>query len=210
MNTLKNSNDKIQEICDVLKRETLEPAQKEAQEILSQAHSEAKRIKHEAEIDAKKILAHAELEIIQKKNVFQSSLAQAARQATEALKQSVVANLFNDQLITLVESSSSSPDVVGQLIKALIEALDKDGIDGNISAYIPEHLKPEDVNRALGKALISRLKTESVQVGNFKGGAMVKLEDKRLTLDISDKALKELFSTYLKKPEFRELIFNAG
>lgn len=210
MNTLKNSSDKIQEICDVLKRETLQPAQKEAQEILAQAHSEAKRIKHDAEIEAKKKLSDALVAIEQERNLFQSSLSQAAKQAVEALKQSLTAKLFNREIATMVDSASSSPEVVSQLIKAVVSALDKEGMEANLSVYIPAHLKPADVNIALAKGLLQRLKGESVQVGDFKGGCAVKLEDRRLTLDITDKALKELFSVYLKKPEFRELIFNAG
>jgi V/A-type H+-transporting ATPase subunit E len=43
-------------------------------------------------------------------------------------------------------------------------------------------------------------------VGSFKGGAQLQWHDRKLTLDMSDDALKELLSTYVRK-DFRKMLF---
>lgn len=210
MKVLKKANDKIQEICDVIKKESLAPAKAEAQKLIEEAHQEARRIKLVAEKEAEKALQQAAESIRQERNVFNSSLAQASKQALEALRQDITKTLFNEQMSLLVEKSSSSVDVVAKLIGAVVDALEKEGLKANLLAYIPKKLSSGDVNQALSQEVLKKLQHETVQVGDFKGGAQVKVEGKNLTIDISDRALKELFATYLKKPEFRELIFNVG
>lgn len=209
MKVLKSANDKIQEICDVIKAESLKPAKEEAERLIKTAEAEARRIKQEAEAEADKALREARETIEQERNVFESSLKQAARQATEALKQTITRDLFNPEMASLVEKGSSSVDVVGKLIDAIVGALQKEGLEANLAAYIPASLNPQDVNRTVTQAVLKKLEGNSVALGEFKGGARVKVQGKNLTIDISDPALKELFAAYLKKPEFRELIFNA-
>lgn len=210
MKTLKNTQDKIQEICDVLKHEMLAPAEKQAAEIIDKARQEAKNILDEANHLSQKLLFETTKEIEQKKNVYHSSLAQASTQAIESLRQSIVSDLFNKELSLLIENKSSSTDIVSKLIDAVLEALDKEGTNANLSVFIPKHLVAADVNRTLAARVLERLKSGSVEIGNFQSGIKVKSYDKNISIDITDQALKELFSTYLKKPEFRELIFNAG
>lgn len=209
MKALKHSHDKIQEICEILKKESLDPARKEASAILESAHQEALRIKHKAALEAETLLLQAKQAREQEYALFQSSLAQAARQSVEALRQSVLTRLFNPEIEAQVQQGSGSPDIVAQLIKAIVSALDKEGIFAPLSAYIPQHLAAEDVNRQLASNVLEKLKNKSVEVGSFKGGAQVKLNQKGMTIDITDSALKELLAAYLKKPEFRNLIFQA-
>lgn len=210
MKVLKSASDKIQEICDVIREESLEPAKQEAARLIEEAEIEARRIKHEAEKEAEKALSEAQASIRQERNVFESSLRQAARQATEALRQAITENLFNREMGRIVENGSSGSDVVSKLVDAIVSALKKEGIEAPLSAYIGKALSPQDVNKALLSDVLKSLSGQSVKVGNFKGGAAVKVEGKSLTIDITDSALKELFAQYLKKPEFRELIFNVG
>ena len=48
MKGLKNGRDKIKEICDVLKQETLEPAKQKAREVIENAQLQAEEILKEA------------------------------------------------------------------------------------------------------------------------------------------------------------------
>ena len=52
MKSLEKGEEKIQKICDVLRRETLEPAQLEAEGVIEQAKEKAAGIVREAEQNA--------------------------------------------------------------------------------------------------------------------------------------------------------------
>jgi V/A-type H+-transporting ATPase subunit E len=90
----------------------------------------------------------------------------------------------------------------------MIQAIEKDGISTDFSALIPKVASVQELNALLGKSVLERLKEGSVVVGDFAGGAKLKLHDKKMTIDISDSALKELFSRYLRK-DFRKLLFGS-
>lgn len=74
MKTTDTGKNKIQKICDLIKSETIEPAQQEAREIVENAHLQAKEIVDEARRQAEEIHAKALREIEQKKKVCESSL----------------------------------------------------------------------------------------------------------------------------------------
>ena len=77
-----------------------------------------------------------------------------------------------------------------------------------MSAIIPQSVSAKEVNRFLGEGILNRLKEKSVELGEFAGGAQVKLHDKKMTIDITDKSLMELLSGYVRK-DFRKLLFKG-
>jgi V/A-type H+/Na+-transporting ATPase subunit E len=204
--TLETGQDKIQKICDVLRRETLEPAEAEAQKIIEEAKKRAEQILLEAKKQIEKQQVDAKKSIEQERNVFQSSLAQAAKQSTEALRQAIEHKLFNPELHNLVGKQSSEPQVIANLITILVKAIEKEGLEADISAYIPSAVSPKEVNQYLAENILNKLKNQSVTIGDFGGGAKLRLEGKRLMLDISDAEIEELLRKFLRK-DFRKLIF---
>ena len=52
MKFMDTGKDKVQQICDILKKETLEPAREEAQKIIDDAKASAQRIVQEAKEQA--------------------------------------------------------------------------------------------------------------------------------------------------------------
>jgi V/A-type H+-transporting ATPase subunit E len=206
MEKFEKGTDKIQKICDTLRKETLEPAKQEAQSIVAEAHAKAARIIKEAEHEAKTLHEHARKSIEQERNVFQSSLEQAARQSLEALRQAVEHELFNEELEKVIEKQTADPAIIAQVINAIVEALQKDGLSADLSAVIPKHVSPEQVNALLLQNVISKLREKGVALGDFAGGAEVKVHGKRLTIDITDKTLQEILAEYARK-DFRQLIF---
>ena len=60
MKGLETGKDKVKKICDVLKRETLEPAKHEADEIVASARKKADEILADAHKEAKKMLDDAQ------------------------------------------------------------------------------------------------------------------------------------------------------
>ncbi|SCA62782.1 V-type ATP synthase subunit E [Chlamydiales bacterium SCGC AG-110-P3] len=209
MKTLDQGKDKVAQICDALRRETLEPAKREAKEIVSAATKEADRIVKEAEKEAVGIIERGREELKKERSVFASSLEQGAKQSLQALRQDIERKLFSDELQGLVTKGASEPKVVAALVKAIVEALEKDGLEADLTAVVPKSVSVKSVLEDLGAAIAQKLGAGGVQVGMFAGGAQVRLEGKKMTIDITDSALKELLARYVRK-DFRTAIFGES
>ncbi len=209
MKTLEKGKEKIQKICDVLREETLAPAQKEAQEIIRDAHNQSKRIIEQAKDSARNLHETARQEIEQEKTAFQSSLIQGSKQALEALRQGVEHLFFHDHLAALIEKGAADPQLMGSLVNAIVKAIEKEGLSADLSAVVSKNVDPKKVNEALLTDVVKQLKEGGVQLGGFAAGVQVKLNDKRMTIDISEQALRELLSNYIIRKDFRKLVFDT-
>lgn len=208
MKGTETGKDKVKKICDILRRDTLVPAKQEAEEMIRSAKEKASEIVNEARIEAEKIREAARQEVAREKNIFQSSLGQACKQALESLKQGIEEKLFNQELTRLIGKQTQDPKVLAELIEAVVRAIEKEGTDVDLSVVIPASIPARSVNLLLAKETLDRLKENSVLVGSVTGGIQVKLHKDDITLDISDTALKELVARYIRK-DFRELIFGT-
>lgn len=208
MKGTESGKDKVKKICDILRRETLEPAIGEAETIIQSAKDKREEILESAQREAEKMLAEARSEIERQKNIFQSSLGQACTQALESLKQGIEERLFDHELSKLISKHTQDPNVLVQLIEAVVHAVNREGLDVNLSVSIPASVPARTVNIMLSKEILERLREKSVLVGPLTGGIEVKLHKENITLDLSDAALKELVARYIRK-DFRELIFKA-
>lgn len=206
MKTLEKAQDKIKKISEELRREALEPAHAEAKDILEKARIKAAEVVSAAEKQAEKLLEEVRQVIVQERNVFQSSLQQAAKQAIEALKQSIEKRLFNDQLQKILKGQEADPAVIARLIDAIVNAIKKEGLSADISATIPKVVSVEEVNRLLAGEVLNALKNHAIELGDFAGGVKIKLIDKNMVIDMSEESLKEMLAKYMRK-DFRKLIF---
>ena len=208
MKGIETGKDKVKKICDILRRETLEPAKNEAEEIIRSAKERAEEIIASAQAQVERLNVDAGLEIERQKNVFQSSLAQACKQALESLKQNIEEKLFNQELGRLISKHTQDPQVLAQLISAVIHGIEKEGIEAILSVYVPSVVPARSVNLLLAHDILEKLKEKSVLVGSMTGGIEVKLHQENITVDITDAALKELVANYIRK-DFRQMIFGA-
>ena len=208
MKGLDTGKDKVKKICDLLKRETLEPAQIEAQEILEKARLRSEEIIAEAHRKAEEMHQIAHQEIGQQRSVFNASLSQACRQALDSLKEKIVEKLFNPELSHLLTKPLQESKVAARLIEAVVQAIEKEGLDSDLSAVIPSAVSAREVNTALAAKILDRLKEKSVLVSSIGGGIEVKLLDQNMTIDLSDTAFKELVAGYIRK-DFRDLVFKS-
>jgi V/A-type H+-transporting ATPase subunit E len=206
MKTLERGQDKIQKICDKIRRETLEPAKEEAQSIIAAAKKRVDEIIKEAEHQAEQLIKQAKGKIEQERNVFHSSLQQAAKQTLEGLKQEIESKFFNEELQTVLEKQLANPQLIANLINGLVKAIEKDGMSADLAAVIPHTVSAEEVNALLLDNVRKKLKDGPLEVGSFAGGAQVKLVGRKMTLDLTDQALKELLANYMRK-DFRQTIF---
>lgn len=206
MKELEKGESQIQKICDMLRRETLEPALKEAEQIIEDANKRASELISKAEKDAVVLLERARKTREQEMRVFDSSLEQGVKLALESLRQSIESSLFNASLSNILERETADPKLIAKLIEAIVKAIERGGIGTDLTAIVPKAVSADEINRLIAEDILKKLKDKSVQIGDFSGGAKVKLHDRRMTIDVSDAALKELLADYVRK-DFRKLIF---
>jgi V/A-type H+-transporting ATPase subunit E len=206
MKGLETGKDKIQKICDALKKETLEPARQEAREVIENAHLQAADIVAAAKKKAEERLAAAEKEIEEKQRVFHSSLHLACRQGVELLKQRVENELFNRVLAAMVEKEMADPKVIANLLLSFMKAMEERGIEEDFAAIIPKQIAPRTINSMLTSHILERLKDHSVSVGGFNGGVQIRMSSRQITIDVSDQVVRELIAQYIRR-DFRDLIF---
>jgi V/A-type H+/Na+-transporting ATPase subunit E len=206
MKSLEQGSQKIKNICDLLKEESIKPAKQESEKIIADAQERAKQIIQEAETQAQTLHDEARNQIEQERNVFQSALEQAAKQSLDALRQEVEHKVLNQGMQSILEQQTSQPEIIAKLIQAIVEAIQKEGISADFSVVIPQKVSAKEVNALIGQDVLSKLKEKSVILGPFAGGAQVKMHDKRITIDITDASLKDLMLNYVRK-DFRKLFF---
>jgi V/A-type H+-transporting ATPase subunit E len=206
MKGLETGKDKIQKICDALRKETLEPAKQEAREVVENAHMQAADIVKEAKEKAAHLLRTAEQEIEEKKRVFQASLHLACRQGIEQLKQTIEKNLFSRELTQLVGKEMADPKVIANLINAFIGSMG--GVEEDFIAVIPKEISPRSINQLLAAKVLERLDNQTVVVGEFGGGVQIKMKQRQITMDITDTVVRELIAQYIRR-DLRELIFSV-
>jgi len=208
MKGLETGKDKIQKICDSLRKETLEPAKQEAREILENAHLQAAEVVNEAQKKAAALIQAAEHEIDEKKKVFQSSLNLACRQGIEQLKQKIEKELFDQELANLIGKEMADPKMIANLLNAFMRSMEEKGVEEDFVAVIPKGISPRSINDLLGSKILERLKNHSVSVGDFSGGVQIQLKGRQITIDISDAVVRELIAQYIRR-DFRDLVFNV-
>lgn len=209
MKTLEKGQEKIKKICDLLREESLEPAKREGERIVDEAQRQAQSLIAQAEQEAGRIVAEARKEMEQEKNAFEASLLLSSKQALESLREEIEKKFFNEHLPSVISKNAADPKVVAELLSAIVQALKKDGLAAELNAIVPNSIQPRQVNELLLADVLNTLKDKSVQIGNFGGGVQLKIDKKNLTIDVSDRALKELLSTYLVRKDFRKMIFEG-
>jgi V/A-type H+-transporting ATPase subunit E len=208
MKGLETGKDKIQKICDALRKETLEPAKQEAHEVIENAHIQAQEIVTEAKEKAESMLLDAEREIEERKRVFQASLSLACRQGIEQLKQKIEKDLFDQELSLLINKEMNDSKLIVNLLNSFMKAMEEKGIEEDFVALIPKGISPRLINELLASKVLARLHNKSVAVGEFNGGLQIQLKGNQITIDITDTVVRELVAQYIRK-DLRELIFNA-
>ena len=163
----------------------------------------------EAKEEAQRIIRSAEEAADQTLKKGEAALIQAGKRSLENLKQAVETKIFKESLREWLDGVAADPQVSAKLVQALVQAVETQGISGNLSACIGKHVSARAVNEVLGKEITSKLKEKSVSIGKFSGGAQLKVDERNWVLDISSEALLDLLTRFLQK-DFREMIFKTN
>lgn len=206
MKVVEAGKDKVQKICDAIRKETLEPAQQEAKEIVENARLEAQEILAKAESQAKKQLEETQKELEEKRRVFDSSLQMACRQGIEWLKQKIEKELFDKELSDLIATQTQDPKVIVHIIDSFFQIIQDRGIDDEFVVVIPKSIAPRQISSLVAKKVLEKLGEEKIVLGEFLGGVKIRLKERAITIDISDEVVCDLVSQYIRR-DFRELVF---
>jgi len=204
MADLESGSDKVKKICDILKKETLDPAQAEAQKILSEAHTEKERILSEAKAQASDKLKECQAEIERERTHFQTAMKMAKEQAVATLQEQVVKELFRPTLKESVKEGLSDPSLIAKIITALVTAIEKEGTHSDLTAAISESISKEALLSHLQEKVVARLK--EIKSVPLEGGASVKIEDDNISLEMTLDAVESLLMTYIQE-DIRDFLY---
>lgn len=205
METLVKGQEKIQKICEVLRKETLEPALEEASALIEDAKDRAAKILKEAKEEAALLIKKAKDEIARERNVFHASLSQAAKQTLETLRQHIEHQLFDPELKKLIGKEMAKPETIAELIKVLVKAIEKDGLGANLDIVIPKSIPAKEISLLIASEVLRNDK--ELHLGDFFGGAKIKIGEKNITIEITDAVVENLVASYVRK-DFRDRLFN--
>lgn len=206
METLEKGKQKLGEICDLLRKDTLEPAQQEATSIVDAAKQESQKLIDQTKVTAQNLIQEAQKKIEQERVLFNSSLDMASKQTFDKLKEEIETQLFNQELTHLVNQVAQDPQKIAQLVNVIVEVIGREGLHGNLALGLAKSIKPEELSKYLAKELADKIAKKEMPIQAISGGATLTLKEKQLSVDISDQALKELLGAYLR-PAFREILF---
>lgn len=207
METLSNQ-DKVQKICDTIRKDTLLPAELQAQEIIKNAEKLAAVTLEKAQAEAKQLREQAHKEILKDKQAFLSSLHIACKQTLDLFKQKVEKKIFHDGLSEIIKETTKKPEVITRCIEAILDALAKEGIEQDLELIIPKSISSQEVMAMLIQKAVAVLEAAPIQLDSFAGGAKIRIRERHLTIDVSDLALKELIASFLRE-DFRALVFSS-
>ena len=208
MKNLDTEQDALKKITDYLLEETLEPAKSEAQKIIEDAKKKAAEIVSKADADQKKLIEETKEKLENEQKSFKSALALGLEQSVEALKQKVIKDLFSPALQEMVDREMVKPQVIANLIDALVKAIQKDGLAVDLKAFIPANASAQEINTLLTKEVLSKLENQSVALGKMHSGVEVKVVDKKVTLEMTGKDVQEMLLNFIRR-DLRNLIFQS-
>lgn len=204
---LETADNKVKEICEILRKETLEPAQEEVKRILNAAEKEADEIIKRAKEEVLRIRDENKQFLANEMKAHEGSIQLAIRQGISALRQGIE-KIFSGELDLNIERVMGKEDVIAKAISVILGLLEKEGMDSDLKIMVPKHVDVNAICKHLTGEFQEKVQKLAVPIADIKGGAEIKLKEKKMSIDITDVAVKELLASYVI-PELREKIFSA-
>lgn len=205
MDLVGEEQSKIQKICEEIRKNTIEPALKEAAEIEMHAKKNAEQILVEANEKKQHMLEMAQKEIEEKQKIFENALQLAKQRVMENIKQTIEEALFSKQFMQILQQHTSKKEVVAQIISALLHIVETQELQ-HFTVFVPEQSDVQQLAAQVGRGFMDQLQKKIIPLEGLTGGAKLKIEDKSLVIDLSDEAIEQLLAKFVRK-EFRKILF---
>lgn len=210
----------IEALIDQLKDQGVQKGRDEAAQILKDAQTEANLLLKQAQDEADQLKSKAKHEAAQRRQAGEDALKMSARDLLLDVKESL-AHSFTDQVDRLIKQQMDSPEFMQRMILELVGRV-RDQSELNeaekLEVLLPEQFIGLDELRRnaseykegrLSKfvqSLSADLLREGVSFNSHKGeGIRVRLVDKEVEVDLTDKAIAQLLLQHLQ-PRFRALL----
>lgn len=197
----------LQELIDKIKKEGVEAAEIQAEDILKSAKAEAQKIIADAQMEADKILANAKTENNRMVKSSEDAIRQAGRNLLISFRESVTREL--EAIISKNVDEVYSSQALEEIIVNTVESWANNPEVQNLAVI----LNSDDIER-LEKTLLSSFK-EKVTKGitlkandNFDGGFRVMFNNDTVCYDYSKETVVEMLSNYLS-PKIAKLMKEA-
>jgi V/A-type H+/Na+-transporting ATPase subunit E len=201
-------DERLAAICQMLRKETLEPAQEEAEGLRLRAEREALKIHDEAKHKADQLLHDTLKHLTDERKAFEAALEQAAHQAVELVKEKVERALFNPALDELIGKDLKDERKVARLIDIVIEKIQEEGIGGDIQVFLGKQLSKDELNRSLCQLSLQKIGKDGLKIGDQKLGVILRVIDKRLSVEITSESVREMMTNFMR-PDFRKFLFHG-
>ncbi len=196
----------LSELIEQIKKDGVEVAETEGEEIINSAKLQAEKIIAEAEKKAREILAKAKEENEKTVKAGEDAIRQAGRNLLISFRESVNAEL--DKVIGDKVSEVYSSKELGGLIADVVKAWsnDEEKIDVLVNTETLNTLE-KDILAALKERVLKGVTLKPDD--NFRGGFRIEVENGTAYYDYSAEAVTEMLSTYLN-PKVTALMKEAG
>ena len=204
-----SGEERLAAICQALRQETLTPAQQEAEALLLAARREAEGIREQARKVAEELKQLAKKEIEKEKVLFHTSLAHAAHQVIERLKDQIEQLIFQKGLDMLVKDQFQSTGAVTTLLQSLTEMVEKEGLSKSCEVWVGSSIDKKAYLASLTNHIFSKPSEEVLRLGSFPSGIKIVIKDKHMSIEVTEESTKELLSSVLRR-EFRKYLFHES
>ena len=184
----------IQDLIDSIRKDGLEKAERESEQVISEAKAKAEGIVKEAEEKAAKLISDAKKRISLEEETSKAALEQASRDALLTFRKKMV------EEINLILKSKVSQALDAKTLTELVKIVVEKECDDASTVVVPEKLE-EEVSKGLAKELADKV-SKGLQVKGgkqFGTGFVVMEKDGEGYVDLSDDALVSLLMPYLSE-----------
>jgi V/A-type H+/Na+-transporting ATPase subunit E len=199
-------DERLAAICQMLRKETLEPAQEEADAIKRKAEREATKILEDAKRKADQMLHETIKHLSDERKAFEAALEQASRQAIDLVKEKVEKALFNPAVNEFLTRELKDEKKIAKLLDLVVQKIQEEGVQGTLLVFLGKHLSKDEVVQALSKNALDRIGPQGIVISDEEVGAIIKIVDKHLVIEITKDVLRDLMSDFMR-PDFRKFLF---
>mgnify|MGYP006285949729 FL=1 len=202
-------DDKIKELTEKIRREGLEKANKEAEEIIDKAKKEAEEIVNEAKKEADSIITAAKKEAEDISQKITSEVRLSSQQAILNLKKEIGELIQTSVLKDPLEKSFDDRKFVMKLLETLVQNWDRSKDEGELQVFLPKD-QLEEAETYFKKKSAS-LMNSGLSLEEYKGtGKGFEIQPKKghYKINVTD----ESFEIFLKehfKPKTLEFLYGG-
>ncbi|MCF7873471.1 MAG: hypothetical protein K9L84_01295 [Candidatus Omnitrophica bacterium] len=186
---------KLESLIEKIKKEGLDQAQQESDQIIKQAHNKEKKIVQEAKDKAEKIKEEAKKEAQKFQENAQSSIKQAARNVILSVREKLT-SIF-DSILKQELKESLSPDTLAKMLESIIDKWSKQK-DKEFEILVNDKDKKE-----LEKLIFSKFgqkAKDNIEIkssSTIEKGFQVGVKGEDTYYDFSDEGITESLSVFL-------------